>query len=162
MMETIDLPHFSFERAAPREGLPDCSRTRAEELGHLFRVSDMSRSRPTHVLEDADWTPATGRRSKILRVVTMDQGGEVWREFPDFDLGVGRAIAPDDIEEQCNAHIVGVLEPRGVDNNGAVWITRQCVERILPDRCRRVGGDPALQHDTDAVIRTRPARCRSR
>src|SRR5215471_4414652 len=142
--------------------VPERAGALAQKTGNRLHVRNFLCGSPPDVLEDSDlWTPRR-RLLEVLRIECLDERGEVGGEIPHLDFCLRRPVAAKQVEEQGNAHIVGVLEPRGVDNNGAVWITRQCIERILPDRCRSVSGDSALQHHLHAVIRTQLARCGSR
>src|SRR4029434_4267227 len=137
--------------------VPERAGALAQKTGNRLHVRNFLRGYPPDVLEDSDlWTPRR-RLREVLWIKRLDERGEVGGEIPHLDFCLRRPVAAKQVEEQCNAHIVGALERRGVDNNGAVWITRQCIERILPDRCRSVSGDSALQHDLHVVIRTQPA-----
>src|SRR5262249_50932658 len=141
--------------------VPERAGALAQKTGNRLHVRNFLCGYPPDVLEDSNlWTPRR-RLREVLGIERLHERGEVGGEIPHLDFCLRRPVAAKQVEEQGNAHIVGVLEPRGVDNNGPVWITRQCIEGILADRGRSASGESALQHDLHAVIRTQPARCGS-
>src|SRR4029077_4471380 len=105
-----DVEHIApVHHASSGECLPKRTRARGDEPGHLLRVGNLLRSRPANMLEDAHGPLATDRRSEVLGVVAANQSSEVWSEFADFDLCVGRAIAPYEIEKERDANVVDIL-----------------------------------------------------
>ena len=139
--------------------MPEGGRALAEEDGHGHDVGDHLGRCPAEVLGDADGGGPTIGLYEVLRVVALDQRREVWSEVLDLHFGSRRPRAAPQVEQQRDARIVNVLESGGVDDDAAVGITRQRLERGTPDRRYRVSRDPALQGNGRGISSSRAYAC---
>ena len=144
--------------ALPGDDLPKRDPTCTKKPGELPDVGDLLRSRPAYFLEHIHCHPTAGRRGELLGVVAANQSREVRSKLLNLDFRVGGAIAAHQIEEERYADVIGIFESRRIDDDWTFGVARQRVDRRPPDGCRRVGGDPAIEHHSGAVAVARRAR----
>jgi len=105
-------PHLApADDAAVSEGLAECRAAVAQECKHPFHISNLLGCGATDLLDDADWRPLLDVAREITGLIVGDQGSQVRGQAADFHFRPRRALPALEIENQCNARVVDVLQP---------------------------------------------------
>src|SRR4030095_321019 len=103
-----------LNRAALGKRAAQGTRTSGYEVRQLPHMRQLLRRGPTYLLDDVEPPAPRSGGNEVARLEASHQRSKVCVQRADLDLRVRRSLAAREIEQQCDADVVDVFEPRRI------------------------------------------------